>query len=101
MGGGAHQRKHLFGVVTVTHLAMNWSRMVGYLKQRARPGIHMKRELASAVAVACAIFAGTILELPPISIPVEFKYEPARRLGTAQRADRGSQRAWNSRRRGA
>ena len=64
----------LFGVVTLTHLAMNWSRMVGYLKQRARPGIHMKRELASAVAVACVIFAGTILELPPISIPVEFKY---------------------------
>ena len=64
----------LFVVATSTHLVMNWSRMVGYLKQRARPGINMKRELASALAVACVIFAGTVLELPPISIPVEFKY---------------------------
>ena len=65
----------LFVVVTATHLVMNWSRMVGYLKKRARPGINMKRELAAAVAVACVIFVGTALELPPISIPVEFKYE--------------------------
>jgi hypothetical protein len=65
----------LFGVVTVTHLVMNWSRLVGYLKKRARPEIHMKRELASALAVACAILAGTILELPPISLPVEFRYD--------------------------
>ena len=65
----------LFVAVTATHLVMNWSRMVGYLKKRARPGINMKKELASAVAVACVIFAGTTLELPPISLPVEFKYD--------------------------
>jgi hypothetical protein len=65
----------LFGVVTSTHLVMNWSRLVGYMKKRAKPEIHMKRELASAVAVACVIIAGTVLELPPISIPVEFKYD--------------------------
>jgi hypothetical protein len=65
----------LFGVVTLTHLVMNWSRLVGYMKKRAKPGIHMKRELVSAVAVASVILLGTILELPPISAPVEFKYD--------------------------
>ena len=65
----------LFVAVTATHLVMNLSRMVGYLKKRSRPGINMKKELASALAVACVIFAGTTLELPPISVPVDFKYE--------------------------
>ena len=65
----------LFVVATLTHLAMNWSRLVGYLKKRARPAINMKRELAAALAVASVIFAATVLELPPISLPVEFKYD--------------------------
>ena len=65
----------LFVVASVTHLAMNWSRLVGYVKKRARLRINMTRELASAVAVASLIFAATILELSPISLPVEFRYE--------------------------
>jgi len=65
----------LFIVVTVTHLAMNWSRLVGYVKKPGRRRIHMKRELVLALAVLCAVFAGTILELPPINAPVEWKYE--------------------------
>lgn len=65
----------LFVVATLTHLAMNWSRLVGYLKKRARPAINMKTELAAAVAVAFVIFAATVLELPPISMPVDFKYD--------------------------
>lgn len=65
----------LFVVATVTHLVMNWSRLVGYVKKRARPTIHMKRELAAALALACAIFVGTVLKLPPINFPVKFKYD--------------------------
>jgi hypothetical protein len=65
----------LFVVVAVTHLAMNWSRLVGYVKKRARLRINMKRELASALALASLLFAATVLELPPVSIPVEFKYQ--------------------------
>jgi hypothetical protein len=48
--------------------------LVGYLKKRSRPSIHMKRELASALVLAGAVGMATVLELPPISFPVDFKY---------------------------
>lgn len=65
----------LFAAVTSAHLVLNGSRLVGYLKKRARPGINMQRELASAIALACVIFAATVLGLPPINLPIELKFK--------------------------
>jgi hypothetical protein len=65
----------LFIAVTVIHLWMNWSRLVGYVKKKGRRQFHMKAEMLSAVAVAAAIFAGTVLQLRPIHTPVDWRYE--------------------------
>ena len=64
----------LFVVASVTHLTMNWSRLVGYVKKRSRLSINMKREIASALVLTSVLFAATILSLPPINIPVDFKF---------------------------
>lgn len=65
----------LFLVASVTHICMNLSRLVGYLKKRSRPGINMKWELATAVIVSTMIFAATILEIAPIDSLVDLKYQ--------------------------
>jgi len=65
----------IFITAILFHLIKNWSRMVGYLKQRSSMRINMKRELTAAFVLTSLVFAATIFELPPISIPVELKYK--------------------------
>ncbi|TWU42765.1 DUF4405 domain-containing protein [Novipirellula artificiosorum] len=65
----------IFIVAALFHLIKNWSRMVGYLKQRSSMRVNMKRELAAAFVLTSLILAATIFELPPISIPIELKYK--------------------------
>ncbi|WP_182867708.1 DUF4405 domain-containing protein [Stieleria mannarensis] len=63
----------LFGIAASTHIVMNGSRLVGYIKKRSKPAVNMKRELASAIAVTVVIVAGTLLELAPINFAPAFK----------------------------
>ncbi len=65
----------LFATLCLLHVGMNASRLIGYVKRRTRPGINMKWELAAAVALATAIFAGTYFEVSPINSFVDFKYQ--------------------------
>ena len=57
----------LFLVAAVLHLALNWSILCGYVKKKAVAGLHMKRELALATAIAVVCVAGTLYSLPPFS----------------------------------
>ena len=57
----------LFVAVAVLHLILNWSMFFGYLKKKTVAGLHMKKELALATAIALACVAGTISALPPFS----------------------------------
>lgn len=57
----------LFLVAAALHLALNWSILCGYVKKKAVAGLHMKRELALATALALVCVAGTIFNLPPFS----------------------------------
>ena len=57
----------LFVTVAVLHLILNWSMFFGYLKKKAVAGLHMKKELALATAIALVCVAGKISNLPPFN----------------------------------
>jgi hypothetical protein len=57
----------LFVVIAATHLVLNWSIFVRYLKNKAVAGLNMKKELALASLVAAAFLAGPIYSVPPFS----------------------------------
>jgi hypothetical protein len=57
----------LFLLAAALHLVVNWSILSGYVKKKAVAGLHMKRKLALATAIALVCIAGTILNLPPFS----------------------------------
>ena len=64
-----------FTVLSFIHLFMNWSRLVGYIKRRSKLQVNMKRELAAALAITLTITLATILDLTPISLPMELRGE--------------------------
>ncbi|MAT68684.1 MAG: hypothetical protein CMJ58_04100 [Planctomycetaceae bacterium] len=57
----------LFIAIAVTHLALNWSVLVRYLRNKRVAGINKKRELALAGLVAAVCVAGPIYGIPPFS----------------------------------
>ncbi len=57
----------LFVLIAGLHLYLNWSLFLGYLKKKAVAGLHMKRELAVAAAVAILMVVGAIASIPPFS----------------------------------
>jgi hypothetical protein len=65
----------LFVLVASLHLFLNWSMLFGYLKKKAIAGLHMKRELALATAIALVFVAGTISGFPPFSSTVALNDE--------------------------
>ena len=57
----------LFVIIAGLHLYLNWSVFLGYLRKKAVAGLHMKRELAVATAVAILLVVGAIASVPPFS----------------------------------
>jgi len=62
----------IFIVVAGIHLYYNWRIFTGYIVARARTGLNMKYELAASIVFTAAVFAGTLLELPPFSTTMNF-----------------------------
>lgn len=57
----------LFVALAVTHLVLNWSVLLNYLRKKKVPGVNKKKELAVALVVAAVCFAGPIFSVPPFS----------------------------------
>lgn len=57
----------LFGVASVLHVYFNWRVILAYLARKAGSGVRRRRELALASALGAAVFALTLLEVPPFS----------------------------------
>jgi hypothetical protein len=57
----------LFVVIAATHLVLNWSIFIRYVKTKAVAGLNIKKELAMASLVAAVFLAGPIYEVPPFS----------------------------------
>ena len=55
----------LFIIASGFHIYFNWNALVRYLVRQRRP--HLKREMIGAVAVVAAVFAGTVIGVPPFS----------------------------------
>jgi len=62
----------LFVLAAILHLYFNWKIFWGYLKERVRGGIHLKKEIAAASVLTLAIFALTLAEAPPFSSVVAY-----------------------------
>ncbi len=58
----------LAAVVAALHLWNNWKIFLNYLRQKTT-GISLKRELAAASLITVALVGGTILEIPPLTVP--------------------------------
>ncbi|NTU42943.1 MAG: DUF4405 domain-containing protein [Nitrospirales bacterium] len=61
-----------FGLVAAYHLYLNWSSLMSYIYNKAHQAMRMKKELASASAVAVIIIAGSIAAVPPFENIIEF-----------------------------
>ncbi len=57
----------LFVVVGIWHLVLNWHAFVGHLRRRVQNAVHLRAELAVALAVALLVVASGIWHLPPLS----------------------------------
>jgi len=57
----------LFVVVGILHIYFNWKPLMGYLRDRIRGGVKLKKEIAVSVAVMVLITASGIYRLPPLS----------------------------------
>ncbi|QDU55703.1 DUF4405 domain-containing protein [Aeoliella mucimassa] len=65
----------LFIIMAATHLVLNWSVLMRYLKNKKVPGIHKWKELTVALGVAGLCVAGPIFSVPPFSSLMAFNDE--------------------------
>jgi hypothetical protein len=59
----------LFIVASAFHVYFNWKALIHYLLIRRQ--LHLKREMAIAVAVVAVVFTGTVIDMPPFSTVVD------------------------------
>ena len=57
----------LFLTAAGFHVYFNWKPLIGYLKDRAKGGVKLKKELSLALVVSVFVVASGIWRLPPLS----------------------------------
>ncbi|MBN1855199.1 MAG: DUF4405 domain-containing protein [Pirellulales bacterium] len=59
-------------IVSVFHLYFNWKPFIGYIKAKATWHIHLKREIVATMLIISWIVAGSIIDIPPFSMVMQF-----------------------------
>ena len=57
----------LFLTATGFHVYFNWKPLIGYLKDRAKDGVKLKKELSLALMVSVFVVASGVWRFPPLS----------------------------------
>jgi hypothetical protein len=56
-------------IVSVVHLVLNWRVFWGYIQKKS-VGFNLKWEMAASMLLAIAVVAGTLYEVPPLTVTV-------------------------------
>ena len=62
----------LFIVIAITHLVLNWSVLLSYIRKRRVAGINRKKELVGAFCLASLFVFGPIWSVPPFRAVMAF-----------------------------